>query len=174
LDRDNNVMDAQAERIVWLRRLGLNEEARAAFDAAVSADRAGLRRNQRMILLGTSISVDAGGARALKAFIRDFDLAGSTDPDLQFELANAWLKVGDHVQARACVERATTSPDFVGTDLASPWLARAGRSYLLISALALRAGGETAAADRQLDQLETLLARMLQSGVRTSGIYDLR
>jgi len=174
LERDNDVMEAQAERIIWLRRLGLEKEANTAFRAAVAADPAAARRNQRLVLLGAAMSVEASSARGLKNFIREFNLAESDDPDLLFELAYAWLKAGDPVQARACIERATTSRNFVSSDLSSPWRARAGTSYLFISALALRAGGETAAADRQFAELESLLARMLQSGVRTSGIYELQ
>jgi hypothetical protein len=91
-----------------------------------------------------------------------------------FELANAWLTVGDHAQARECIERAMASSKFTGEDLESPWLARTGRSFLMVSATELRANGENAAADQRLAQLEKLLARMEDAGVRTSGLYELK
>jgi TolB-like protein/DNA-binding winged helix-turn-helix (wHTH) protein/tetratricopeptide (TPR) repeat protein len=174
LERDNNIMEIHSERARWLRRIGLVKEAGAAFRAAVAADAAKARRNQPLIMVGASSSVDSGGAKGLEAFIREFGLDSTGDPGLLFELADAWLMVGDYAAARACVDRATGSPDFNSADLESPWLARTGRSYLLISAVALRAGGEMAAADRQLAQLETLLSRMAASGVRTEGLYELR
>ena len=174
LQRDSNVMEAHAERISWLRRLGLVNEAAAAFRAAVAADPAAARRNQWLISLGAWLSIDAGGAKGLTSFVREFDLGASENPELLFDLAEAWLVVGTYTQARACIERAMASPQFNSEDLASPWRARAGKSYLLISAVTLRAAGETAAADRRLAQLETLLAQMFDSGVRTAGMYYLK
>jgi len=174
LERDDDVMEAHAERTSWLRRLGLRQEAEAAFRDAVAADAAAARRSQRLIMLGAALSVENGGAKALKDFVREFGLGSVDSPDLLFELANAWLSAGDYAQARDCVERAMTSKDFNTEDLDSAWLARTGRSYRLIAALAQRTGGETAAAERHLSQLETLLARMSDSGVRTAGLYDLK
>jgi TolB-like protein/DNA-binding winged helix-turn-helix (wHTH) protein/tetratricopeptide (TPR) repeat protein len=174
LERDGNVMQTQAERIRWLRRLGLMKEASEAFRAVMASDPAAARRSPQMMTLGVAFSVYSNGARGLKDFIREFDLAKTEDPDLLFDLADAWLDVGDHAQARASIERATTSREFNSEDLVNPWSARSGRSYLFISAMALRADGEVAAAEQQLAQLETLLARMLDAGVRTAGVYELK
>jgi len=174
LQRDDNVMEVQAERISWLRRLDLVKEAAADFRAAVAADPAAASRNQRLMFYGAVLSVDGAGARGLEAFAREFDLASSGDPALLFELAYAWLTVGDDARARALIERAMTSREFNGEDLDSAWLARTGRSYRLIGAQAAKAGGDDAAAERQLAQLENLLARMLDAGVRTGGVYVLK
>jgi len=174
LERDGNVMAAHAERIRWMRRLGLMKEANEAFRAAMASDPAAARRSTQLMTLGASLSIDSGGAQGLKKFIENFDLAKADDPELLFELANSWLLVGGYVQARACIERAMTSRDFNVEDLSSPWLARTGRSFLLVSVVAQRQGGEPAVAERHLAQLETLLARMSDSGVRTAGLYDLK
>jgi TolB-like protein/DNA-binding winged helix-turn-helix (wHTH) protein/tetratricopeptide (TPR) repeat protein len=174
LERDNNVMESHAERISWLRRLGLLKEAEAAFRNAVAADAPAAHRSQRLVMLGAALSVQTGGEKSLQDFVREFGLSGVGSPELLFELANAWLSAGDYAQARDCVERAMTSKDFNTEDLDSPWLARTGRSYRFIAALAQRTGGESVAAERHLSQLEALLARMSESGVRTAGVYDLK
>jgi len=174
IERDNNVVAVYAERARWLRELGLIPEAGAVFRDAVAANPEAARRNGPLIMSGAAAALNAGGARGLQSFVREFDLAESDDPVLLFELANAWVTVGDYARARDFVERATASEKFTSDDLESPWLARTGRSFLLVSAMVLRKNGEVAAAEQRLARLETLLARMEDSGVRTAGLYELK
>jgi len=174
LDRDKDIAEIHAERARWLRRLGLMKESAVAFREAVAANAAAARRNVPLLVVGMTAAIDSGGAPALRAFSREFGLDESDDPALLFELANAHLMVKEATQARTLVDRALGSDKLTGEDLESAWLARTGRSYLLISGVALRASGEAAAAGRRFAQLETLLARMFDDGVRTAGLYELK
>jgi TolB-like protein/DNA-binding winged helix-turn-helix (wHTH) protein/tetratricopeptide (TPR) repeat protein len=174
LERDHDLIEMHAERGRWLRELGFMKQAGVAFREAVATDSATALRNDTLLMVGVTSSLDAGGGQGLKSFVSDYRLAESDDPIFQFELANAWLTAGEHAQATKCIERAMASAHFTNEDLESPWFARTGRSYLLVSAMALRANGEEAAADRRLGQLETLLTHMTDSGVRTAGVYELK
>ena len=174
LERDKDIAEIQGERARWLRRLGLMKEAGEAFHEAVAANPETARRNVPLLVVGVTSAIDSGGAQSLHAFIREFALEESDDPALLFEIANAHLMVKEWTQARALVDRALSSDKLTGEDLESAWLARTGRSYLLISGVALRASGEAAAAGRRFDQLEKLLARMVDDGVRTAGLFELR
>ena len=174
LERDNDIAEIHGERARWLRRLGLMKDAGAAFREAVAVNPQAARRNVPLLVVGMTAAIDSAGAPALQAFSREFGMEESDDPALLFELANAHLMVKEVAQARALVDRALTSDKLTGEDLESAWLARTGRSYLLISGVALRGSGEAAAAGRRFAQLETLLARMVDDGVRTAGVYELK
>jgi len=174
LERDKDIAEIHGERARWLRRLGLMKESGLAFREAVAANPEGARRNVPLLVVGMTAAIDGGGVPSLRAFSAEFGLDESDDPALLFELANAHLMVKQASQARALVDRALASDKLTGEDLDSAWLARTGRSYLLISGVALRESGEAAAAGRRFAQLETLLARMVDDGVRTAGLYELK
>jgi hypothetical protein len=91
-----------------------------------------------------------------------------------FEVADAALIAGDAPAARAFTDRALQSPDLKPDDLASPWHARTGHSYLLIAAAAEQATGDSKAAMQKLAQLSTLLERLTAAGMRRYGIYELQ
>src|SRR5262249_31834953 len=59
-------------------------------------------------------------------------------------------------------------------ELASPWQARTGASYLLVAAAALQASGDSAAAERRLGELGALLDKLATGGLQTFGLYELR
>ena len=86
----------------------------------------------------------------------------------------AELLAGDARAARALVERALASPDLKTDDLASPWLARGGHSYLLIAAAAKQATGDPAGATAKLTELTALLDRLVAAGMRRHGVYELQ
>jgi TolB-like protein/DNA-binding winged helix-turn-helix (wHTH) protein/Tfp pilus assembly protein PilF len=174
LDRDDNIAAIHAERASWLRRLGLLQESGEAFREAVAADANGARRNVPLLSLGGTAAIDRGGATALQEFVREFQLEQSDDPRMMFELASLYLMVNDPARARTQVDRALASDQLRAEDLASPWLARSGRSYLLILAATLRPSGDPEAADRRLSQLDALLERLHDDGMRTSGLFELR
>jgi transcriptional activator of cad operon len=174
LQRDDNIVAIHAERARWLRELGMIKEAGAAFREAVAANPEAARRNVWLLMTGATASLATDGARGLRSFIIEFKLADSDDPPTLFELANAWVTVGDFAEARRYVELAMASRKFTSDALENPWLARTGRSFLMVSSVVLRANGENAAADQKLTQLEKLLARMEDAGVRTAGLYELK
>ena len=174
LERDDDIAEIHAARGRWLMRLGLMKDAGDAVRQAIAASPEGARRNVPLLMVGAAAATDVGGAAALKAFVKEFGLDESNDASLLFELANAYLAAHQFAPARACVDRALASADLTAEDLASPWKARTGTSYLLISAVAMRATGEGADAQRRLEQLEALLARTTDAGVRTSGLFELK
>jgi TolB-like protein/DNA-binding winged helix-turn-helix (wHTH) protein/tetratricopeptide (TPR) repeat protein len=174
IERDSDIAAHHSERARWLGELGLMKESGAAFREAVAANPAAARRSNTLMYTGATAALATGGAKGLRSYVEEFDLTRSDDPKLQFELANAWLTVGDYNEAGNCINRAKTSTKFNSADLDSPWLARTSRSYLLISALVSRAKGENAAAEQDLAKLEKLLARMEDAGVRRAGVYDLK
>ncbi len=174
LDRDDNIAAIHAERAAWLRRLGLLGECGEVFREAVAADAAGARQNVSLLTMGASAAIDSGGATGLQEFVGEFQLEQSNDARMMFELANLHLMVNDAARARAYTDRALASDQLKSEDLASPWSARSGRSYLLILAATLRASGEAEAADRRLGQLEALLERLHDDGMRTAGLYELK
>ena len=152
LERGGDVAWIRGERGRWLVTLGLLSDAGTAYREAVRADAVAARRNSDLAFVGGSAAIEAGGAAGLRAFIADNQLDRSADPPMQFVLASMLLIVGDHDVARDLVNRALASPQLAPEDLASPWQAKAGWSYLLITAAALRATGDTAQADRRLEE----------------------
>jgi TolB-like protein/DNA-binding winged helix-turn-helix (wHTH) protein/Tfp pilus assembly protein PilF len=173
LERGSDIGEIQGERARWLVALGLLPEAGKVYEQALAKDATGTRRNTGLAFAGVSAAIDAGGAAGLQAFIERNGLADTEDPAMMFELASAALMVGDVQAARAQVERALASTHLRPEDLASPWQAREGWSYLLVAAAALRGTGDRTGAERRLDQLAVLLDRLTNAGVQTSGLYLL-
>jgi TolB-like protein/DNA-binding winged helix-turn-helix (wHTH) protein/Tfp pilus assembly protein PilF len=173
LARGSDIGEIQSERARWLVALGLLPEAGKVYERALEKDAAGTRRNTGLTFAGASAAIDAGGAAGLQRFIERNALADSDDPAMMFELASAALMVGDVKSAHAQVERALASTRLRPEDLASPWKAREGWSYLLVTAAALRASGDRAGAERRLDELAVLLDRLTTAGVQTSGLHLL-
>ncbi len=174
LERGDRPTRNKADRADWLLALGLVADAGAVYDSAFASDPAGVRRNPALMYVGAAVAVDAGGAKGLESFVRDKGFTGDLEPMQLFQLANAALMAGDGTQARAYVDRALASTKLLPDELASPWRARTGRSYLLVSAAALRASGDDAAANRRLGELEVLLQRVAAAGVQTYGLFELR
>jgi TolB-like protein/DNA-binding winged helix-turn-helix (wHTH) protein/Tfp pilus assembly protein PilF len=170
LERGSDIGEIQGERARWLVALGLLPEAGKTYERALEKDAAGTRRNTGLAFAGAAAAIDAGGAAGLRAFIERNGLADTEDPPMMFELASAALMVGDAKSARAQVERALSSTRLRPEDLASPWMAREGWSYLLVTAAALRATADPAGAERRLDELATLIDRLRTDGVQTSGL----
>lgn len=173
-ERGRDDIQNLAERARWLLNLGRVADAGAVYARAFKADPEGARNNNPLLNAGIASAVEAGGVVGLRKFVNDRGLDGELTPMQAFQLANAALMVADSRQARWYVDRALGSKALVPEELASPWLARTGMSYLLIAAAALQASGDTAAADRRLGELRALLEKMSAAGVQTYGLYELR
>jgi TolB-like protein/DNA-binding winged helix-turn-helix (wHTH) protein/tetratricopeptide (TPR) repeat protein len=173
LERGQDVGDIQGERARWMVALGRPADAAKVYERARAANPGGTSRNTLLTFAGASGAIDAGGAKALDEFLRRDGLIDSDEPTIQFEIANAALMVGDTRTARAMVDRALASPRLVQEDLASPWQARDGWSYLLVTAAALRATGDTEGAERRLEELAALVDRVSSAGVRSYGLLAL-
>jgi TolB-like protein/DNA-binding winged helix-turn-helix (wHTH) protein len=174
LREDRRVMTVRAERVRLLGRLGLRARVEAECRDAYAADPVAARDTFALATECLRSAVVHGGTRELRAFAQLHGLTTSDRPAVLFELANAELAGGDAVAARAYVDRALASPLLLPEDLASPWQARTGRSYLLITAAALRGTGDEAGATRRLSELSLLLARMSANGVRRHGVHELK
>ncbi|HET9864743.1 MAG TPA: winged helix-turn-helix domain-containing protein [Steroidobacteraceae bacterium] len=170
LQRGSDIGEVQGARARWLVALGMLPEAGKAWQSAFETDAAGTRRNTGLTFVGAAAAIDAGGGAALRSFVERNGLAETDDPSMMFELASAFLMVGDAQSARAQVDRALASRRLHPEDLASPWMAREGWSYLLVAAAALRATGDGAGAERRLDELTALLDHLTTAGVQTSGL----
>lgn len=174
LERGHDDIQNLAERAWWLLNLGLAAEAGAIYERADRANPAGARNNNPLLYAGLAAAVDSAGVLGLQKFVQDHGLVGAASPMQAFQLANAWLMVGDARQARGYVDRALASPSLLPEDLASPWQARTGMSYLLVLAAALRDSGDAEGADLRLGELATLLERVTAAGVQTYGVHELR
>jgi len=159
---------------MWLVTLGLVEDAGVAYQRARVANPDGARRNSSLLYAGSMSAISAGGAQGLRDFIRDNDLEGASEPTQLLQLANAALFAGDTSLANQLVTAALASPMLTPEDLASPWQASAGYSDLLVIAAARRAAGDPTTADRRLAELDALLERMVNAGVRTQGLYFVK
>ena len=174
LGRDQSIAELHAERARWLQQLGLMKETGEAFRQAVAADESGARGNLPLLVWGATAAIDSGGGKGLDSFVREFGLAESDSFATQFELANLYLTVNENAKARACVDRALGSDSLTSDALSDPWLAKLGRSYLLIAAAALRSTGDSEAAGRRLSQAAALIDRLTDGGMRTAGIFELK
>jgi TolB-like protein/DNA-binding winged helix-turn-helix (wHTH) protein/Tfp pilus assembly protein PilF len=173
LEHGQDVGDIQGDRGRWLVAVGMPADAAAVYERARAANPVGTKQNTTLTFVGASAAIETGGARGLEEFLRRNGLTESDQPTMLFELANAELMVGDAKAARAHVDRALASPRLLREDLASPWQARDGWSYLLVTAAALRATGDTEGAERRLEELAALVDRVSSAGVRTYGLQAL-
>ncbi len=168
---DNQVLHYERGR--WLLALGLPLRARESYTAAVGhAD--GAPTHAPLVWLDLVTLYAQGGSDLVQKRIAATQLDASAEPDLLFELANAELIAGDTRSARKHVDRALASPDLKPDELASPWLARLGYSYLLIAAAARQATGSGADANAHLDQLDALLNRLIAAGMDRHGVFELQ
>lgn len=174
LGRGGDSADIRGDRARWLVGLGRPSDAGELYERSLAEDPDGTRKHNSLTFAGACAAIESGGAAGLQAFMRRNGLENSPLPTIMFELASAALMVGDAKTARALVDRALRSPDLVPEDLASPWQAREGWSYLLITAAALRATGDAPGAERRLAELSALIDRLDSSGVRTSGLPLLK
>jgi len=174
LKRGSDTASIQGQRASWLVTLGLLQDAATVYQHARIANPDGARRDPALVYAGSLSACATRGTNGLREFMRDNDLAAANEPTQLFELANAALTSGDPGLANELVSRALASPMLLEEDLASPWNASVGSSYLLVIAAALRASGDSAGADRRLQELNALLDRMANAGVRTHGAFYAR
>jgi TolB-like protein/Tfp pilus assembly protein PilF len=173
LARSADSQDVYAQRGRWLLSLGLPGRARESYDTAVVAT-GNASASPSLSWVGLVTAYAGGGLEALQQRIASQRLADTSDPEVLFELADVELLAGAPQAARAFVDRALASPDLRPDDLASPWLARTGRAYLLIAAAAHRATGDAVGAARDLSVLSALLDRLMEAGMRRHGVYELQ
>jgi len=173
LARSADAQDVYAQRGRLLLSLGLPERARESYDTAVVAT-GNTDVSPWLSSLGLITAYAAGGLESLHQRIAAQRLADASDPGVLFELASAELLAGEPQAAREFADRALASPELKPDDLASPWLARTGRAYLLIAAAAHQATGDAAGAAQQLAALTALLDRLAAAGMRRHGVYELQ
>jgi TolB-like protein/Tfp pilus assembly protein PilF len=173
LARSPDAEDVYAQRCSWLLSLGLPERARESYDTALVAT-GNANASSSLSWVGLVTAYAGGGLEALHQRIASQRLADASDPGVLFELANVELLAGEPEAARAFADRALASPELRPDDLASPWLARTGRAYLLIAAAAHQATGDAAGAAQQLTALTALLDRLTAAGMRRHGVYELQ
>jgi TolB-like protein/DNA-binding winged helix-turn-helix (wHTH) protein len=173
LARSTDVQRLYAERGNLLLSLGLTERARNTYETAIAAT-SSVPSNIYLTWLGLVTIYARAGAAAMHEQIVSGGLESTKDPEWLFELANAALIAGDAPSARAFTDTALKSPDLKPDDLASPWHARTGHSYLLIAAAAEQATGDSKAAMLKLAQLSTLLDRLAAAGMQRYGTYELQ
>jgi TolB-like protein/DNA-binding winged helix-turn-helix (wHTH) protein/Tfp pilus assembly protein PilF len=161
-------------RAGWLLTLGLLSDAADVYQRALRANPEGASQNFGLMAVGSATAVDRGGEKGLQEFIQASGVADSQNWSLLFEIANAALMVRDTDLANRYVERALASPILRPEDLNSPFQIAYGRSYLLITAAALQARGDTAGAGKRLDELATLVDRLVANGMQTYGLYDVK
>jgi transcriptional activator of cad operon len=173
LARSSDNQALHFERGRWLMILGLPQRARDSYTAAVGRAE-GTSLYAALVWLDLVTLYAQGGSDVVQKRISAGQLDASSDPDLLFELANAELIAGDVRAAKKYVDRALASPDLKPDDLASPWRARDGYSYLLIAAAARQANGSGADGAEQLNQLDALLNRLIAAGMNRHGVFELQ
>jgi tetratricopeptide (TPR) repeat protein len=173
ITRSADTQDVYAQRGNWLLYLGLPERARETYDAAVIAT-GDPSASSALTWLGLVTAYASGGREALHRRIAALRLGEAGDPAVLFEVAGVELLAGEPRAARDFADRALASPELKPDDLASPWLARKGRAYLLIAAAAHQATGDAAGAARHLTALTALLERLSAAGMRRHGVYELQ
>ncbi len=171
LTHSPDVQEIYAERGLFLLSLGLIERARDNYETATAAV-GDVTTNVSLTWLGLVTLYAQQGIGPMQESSRR--LAGTDNPELLFELADAELLGGDILAARAYADRALASPNLKPDDVASPWLARTGHSYLLIAAYARKASGDIAGATAMLGTLNALLDRLVAAGMRRHGVYELQ
>ena len=161
-------------RAAWLLSLGLLSDAADVYQRAHLANPEAASQNAGLTAIGSAAAVDRAGEKGLEEFIEESGVANSQNWSLLFEIVNAALMVRDTGLANRYLERALASPILRPEDLASPFQLAYGRSYLLIMSAALRARGDTAGAERNLDELAALIDRQIANGTRTYGLYEIK
>lgn len=174
MQHGSNDAAVKGERARWLMNLGQVEDARKLFERAFTENPGDTRNNSSLMYAGLLSAVDAAGAQGLRNFIRGNGLESIDDPAQLLQMANAALMARDFELANLYVSRALASPNLSPEDLASPWQVSGGYSDSIVIAVALRAKGDNAGADRRLDELATLLERMVNAGVNTNGLLYVR
>jgi TolB-like protein len=173
LGRSADAQEVYTQRVSLLFSLGLTEQARASYDAAMVAA-GNTNASFAFIWAGLVTAYAGGGLEALHARIASQHLADASDPEVLFELASVELLAGEPKAARAFADRALDAPELKPDVLASPWLARVGQSYLLIAAAAHQATGDASGAAQHLAALTALLDRLTAAGMRRHGVYALQ
>jgi TolB-like protein/DNA-binding winged helix-turn-helix (wHTH) protein len=171
--RSADVQELYSDRGRWLMTLNLPERARESYAAAVGGTDH-VSANARLVWLDLVTLYAQGGTALVQKRIAATHWDASSDPDVLFELADVELIAGDAGGARVFVDRALASPDLKPDDLASPWQARVGYSYLLIAAAARQATGNVTGANEQLAQLGALLNRLVAAGMSRYGVFVLQ
>jgi TolB-like protein len=171
--RSSEVQELYLDRGRWLMTLNLPDRARESYTAAVGGTDL-VSANARLVWLDLVTLYAQGGAALVQKRIAATHWDASGDPDVLFELADVELIAGDAGGARVLVDRALASPDLKPDDLASPWQARVGYSYLLIAAAARQATGNVTGANEHLTQLNALLERLIASGMNRYGVFVLQ
>ncbi|HET7812013.1 MAG TPA: winged helix-turn-helix domain-containing protein [Steroidobacteraceae bacterium] len=174
LEHGSDMASIQGERALWLLALGLIEDARTVCVRARAASPEGARNNSSLLYVGSLIASVSGGAKGLRDYMHENGLDAPEEPTQMLQLANAAMTAGAPELANQLIDAALASPKLVEEDLASPWQASTGYSDLVVIAAALRARGDEAGAERRLRELQALLDRMADSGVRTYGVFHLR
>ncbi len=174
LERGSDIAAIYGQRSAWLLALGLPEEAGKIRERALRANASAADQNSFLIQAGCVAAIERGGADGLRAFLRDSGFADSRDPDVQFAVANAALMTRDTRLANEAIARAQASPLLEPEDMTSGWNAMHGASYLLIRAAALQAAGDPKGAAAELDALDKVIARLMDAGVQTRGLFELQ
>jgi eukaryotic-like serine/threonine-protein kinase len=173
LARSADTQELYTYRGHWLLSLGLPDRARESYETAVVAT-GDTSANAALCWLGLVTAYASGGLEALHQRISSQRLTEASDPNVLFELAGVELLAGESQAARIFADRALASPNLRPDDLASPWLARLGRAYLLIAAAAHQATGDARGAAQHLTALSALLDRLTAAGMRRHGVYELQ
>jgi len=171
--RANDVAAYHADRARWLLELGLAREASGIYTRLLAANPQGARQSFALLTVAMEAARSTEGAAGLRRFVASEKLDASDNHRILFELANSMLSIGDNAAARRYTELALAAPSLEPEDLASPWLARTGKSYLLIIAATLRANGDDAAARTRFAELDALLARLESAGIRRHAVFML-
>jgi TolB-like protein/DNA-binding winged helix-turn-helix (wHTH) protein/tetratricopeptide (TPR) repeat protein len=174
LKHGDDIAEIYGMRAGWLLTLGLLPDAGAVYQRARLANPESSGRNASLMAVGSAAAIDRDGEKGLEEFIESSGVADSQDWKLLFEIANSALMVRNTELANRYVERALASPILRPEDLGSPFQIAYGRSYLLITAAALRARGDTVGAAKRLDELAALIDRQIGNGMQTYGLYDIK
>jgi tetratricopeptide (TPR) repeat protein len=174
LKHGDDIAEIYGMRAGWLLSLGLLSDAGEVYRRARLANPESSGQNASLIAVGSAAAIDRNGERGLEQFIEESGVAGSQDWKLLFEIANSALMVRNFDLANRYVGRALASPILRPEDLASPFQVAYGRSYLLITAAALRGRGDAADAGKRLDELAALVDRQIGNGMQTYGLYDIK
>ena len=174
LKHGSSIAAMQGERARWLLKLGLPADAGTVYRRAAAENPDAVRHSPGLTFAGAMGAIDAAGAAGFRRFVEDNGLADTDDPRILLTLADAALMANETSLAKDYVARALRAPSLTTEDIASPFYAIDGHSYLLVIAASLRANGDEAGATQRLDELGALLDRVETAGVQTHGLYGLK